>query len=586
MSSNPTQRNREIPAWLIIAALAGLALVALNWGERLTPTGTGISWNPMDLIQAALDKNLGWPTASWFILGGFAAVLIVAYVLFTELWTGSRDEAKKFTPQGAAITSMMGFTSAWRKARQIYGAQVTKKTAEAFIALAVYANASKKIPLDIQLEDSMWVYAPARGGKTSSIVIPMILNAPGPVLATSTKPDVVAWTAIAREKQGQVFVCDWENITGWPNTVNWTPIYGCKDEDEALERGKAWANAAPMEGTKNGSWFSAKAGTVLGRLLHAAALEDRTMDDLLMWIFDSHNPEPITILEDHHKSRAFIQPLRERTESRAGETEDSIKATLISLAEPLVTERVLSQFRFRKEEAFDINTFLEGPNTLHIVVDGENSPLGTLSTMFADQVYRAARRKSSQFASGRLWPVFRMVLDEAPNVAAFSNMGELITDTGGRGIQVIGISQSFIQNEARWGKEEAKTIESNASLKLIFPGINSEDLKTYANDMGVRDTPRISHSSSKTGGSMTQSTEEKAVVRAEELKHLRFGQATAVYRNLPPHVVHTEMVWHRKDHKDLKDMKDQTLRRCGKIFHEPTQTHDGNQSAETLGGAR
>ncbi|MGP9490437.1 type IV secretory system conjugative DNA transfer family protein [Glutamicibacter sp. AOP5-A2-7] len=407
---------------------------------------------------------------------------------------------------------------------------------------------------------------PARGGKTSSIVVPMVLGAPGPVLATSTKPDVVAWTATARQAQGQVFVCDWEGITGWPNKVKWTPIYGCEDEDEALERGKAWANAAPMEGTKNGSWFSAKAGSVLGRLLHAAALEDRTMDDLLLWIFDSHNPEPITILEDHHKSRAFIQPLRERTESRAGETEDSIKSTLLSLAEPLVTEKVLSQFRFRRDEAFDINTFLEGQNTLHIVVDGEKSPLGTLSTMFADQVYRAARRKSSTFASGRLWPVFRMVLDEAPNVAAFSNMAELITDTGGRGIQVIGISQSFIQNEARWGKEEAKAIESNASLKLIFPGINSEDLKTYASDMGVRDKARISHSSSKTGGSRTTSTEEKAIVRAEELKHLRFGQATAVYRNLPPHVVHTEMVWQRKDHQDLKDMKDQTLRTCGKVF--------------------
>ncbi|PRB68654.1 type IV secretory system conjugative DNA transfer family protein [Arthrobacter sp. MYb213] len=425
----------------------------------------------------------------------------------------------------------------------MYGPSVTKKTAGTFISLAIYTNVSKKGALYIQLEDSIWVYAPARGGKTSSVVVPMVLGAPGPVLATSTKPDVVAWTATAREADGDVYVCDWEGITGWPTKVKWTPIYGCEDEDEALERGKAWANTAPMEGTKNGSWFSAKAGSVLGRLLHAAALEDRTMDDLLLWIFDSHNPEPITILEDHHKSRAFIQPLRERTESRAGETEDSIKSTLLSLAEPLVTEKVLSQFRFRREEAFDINTFLEGPNTLHIVVDGEKSPLGTLSTMFADQVYRAARCKSSTFASGRLWQVFRMVLDEAPNVAAFSNMAELITDTGGRGIQVLGISQSFIQNEARWGKEEAKAIESNASLKLIFPGINSEDLKTYASGMGVRDKARISRSSSKTGGSTTTSSEEKAIVRAEELKHLRFGQATAVYRILPPHVVHTEMVW-------------------------------------------
>ncbi|MGO2484551.1 MAG: type IV secretory system conjugative DNA transfer family protein [Glutamicibacter ardleyensis] len=561
-----TQRESSFTTFLIIAVLAGIVLDALNWGEKITPTNSKVSWNPLDLLEAGLDGDLAWPAASWFILGGFVFVLIAGYVLITELWISPRKDTAKFNPQGAAITSMMGFTAAWHKARQIYGPSVTRKNAEAFIALAVYTNASKKVPLYIQLEDSLWVYAPARGGKTSSIVVPMVLGAPGPVLATSTKPDVVAWTATARQAQGEVFVCDWEDITGWPNKVKWTPIYGCEDENEALERGKAWANAAPLEGTKNGSWFSAKAGSVLGRLLHAAALEDRTMDDLLLWIFDSHNPEPITILEDHRKSRAFIQPLRERTESRAGETEDSIKSTLLSLAEPLVTEKVLRQFRFRRGEAFDINTFLEGQNTLHIVVDGEKSPLGTLSTMFADQVYRAARRKSSTFASGRLWPVFRMVLDEAPNVAAFSNMAELITDTGGRGIQVIGISQSFIQNEARWGKEEAKAIESNASLKLIFPGINSEDLKTYASDMGVRDKARISHSSSKTGGSRTTSTEEKAIVRAEELKHLRFGQATAVYRNLPPHVVHTEMVWQRKDHKDLKDMKDQTLHTCGKVF--------------------
>lgn len=561
-----TQRESSFTTFLIIAVLAGIVLDALNWGEKITPTNSKVSWNPLDLLEAGLDGDLAWPAASWFILGGFVFVLIAGYVLITELWISPRKDTAKFNPQGAAITSMMGFTAAWHKARQIYGPSVTRKNAEAFIALAVYTNASKKVPLYIQLEDSLWVYAPAPGGKTSSIVVPMVLGAPGPVLATSTKPDVVAWTATARQAQGEVFVCDWEDITGWPNKVKWTPIYGCEDENEALERGKAWANAAPLEGTKNGSWFSAKAGSVLGRLLHAAALEDRTMDDLLLWIFDSHNPEPITILEDHRKSRAFIQPLRERTESRAGETEDSIKSTLLSLAEPLVTEKVLPQFRFRRGEAFDINTFLEGQNTLHIVVDGEKSPLGTLSTMFADQVYRAARRKSSTFASGRLWPVFRMVLDEAPNVAAFSNMAELITDTGGRGIQVIGISQSFIQNEARWGKEEAKAIESNASLKLIFPGINSEDLKTYASDMGVRDKARISHSSSKTGGSRTTSTEEKAIVRAEELKHLRFGQATAVYRNLPPHVVHTEMVWQRKDHKDLKDMKDQTLHTCGKVF--------------------
>ena len=61
----------------------------------------------------------------------------------------------------------------------------------------------------------------------------------------------MGWTAAARESVGKVHVGDWENITGWQSTVKWNPIYGC--EDEVLERGKAWANAAPMEGTSKGS---------------------------------------------------------------------------------------------------------------------------------------------------------------------------------------------------------------------------------------------------------------------------------------------------------------------------------------------
>lgn len=43
---------------------------------------------------------------------------------------------------------------------------------------------------------------------------------------------------------------------------------------------------------------------------------------------------------------------------------------MLSLAEPLVAEKTLSQFRFRREEALDIREFLEGQNILHIVVDG------------------------------------------------------------------------------------------------------------------------------------------------------------------------------------------------------------------------
>lgn len=177
----------------------------------------------MDLLEAGLDEDLSWPAASWFILGGFDVLLIVGFVLITELWISPRKDSTKFNPQGAAVTSMMGFTAAWHKARQVYRPSITKKTAEAFIALAVYTNASKKVPLYPARRQPLGLYPGPRRQYLQHRGA-MVLGVPGPVLTTSTKPDVVAWTVTARQAQGEVFVCDWEDITGWPNKVKWTPI--------------------------------------------------------------------------------------------------------------------------------------------------------------------------------------------------------------------------------------------------------------------------------------------------------------------------------------------------------------------------
>ena len=49
---------------------------------------------------------------------------------------------------------------------------------------------------------STLVLGPSRSGKTSSLVIPNILLARGPVVSTSTKPDVMDATATAQRARG------------------------------------------------------------------------------------------------------------------------------------------------------------------------------------------------------------------------------------------------------------------------------------------------------------------------------------------------------------------------------------------------
>ncbi len=58
------------------------------------------------------------------------------------------------------------------------------------------------------VEDSILLLGPPRSGKGTSVVIPMILDAPGPVLTTSTRPDNVAVTLAARRRRGPVAVFD------------------------------------------------------------------------------------------------------------------------------------------------------------------------------------------------------------------------------------------------------------------------------------------------------------------------------------------------------------------------------------------
>lgn len=567
MASQPKKSSgtgSTLMAWVFIAAVAAVVLAAINWGQAWMPVkGSKVSWNPIELIKYATAGQFHWSTGSTILLVvlliGIMVVLTFGYYfLIAPLLNRGKSEK---TPAGRSIMSVMGFKPAVRKARQAL--TVPEGTEDADMVVKVAYNG--KTALWAQWEDAGWCYAPQRAGKTLYIVVPAILEAIGPVLTTSTKVDVLFWTAIARQQKGRVAVFDLDQISNWPDQVRWNPIEGCEDQTEALDRGRAWAAAAPMEGTKNGDWFSKQAAAVLGRLLHAAAIGHKDMGDVIRWIVEDNDPEPIEILVQAGYNDIFTGHLKERVSSRAGETQDSIKATLMGLVEPLVSERVLAQFRVPASIAFRAEDFLRGNNTLYVLADGADSRMAPLVSMFTDYVFRTAKRVSQQRPGGRLWPPLSMLLDEAPNVAALPDMTSVLTDSGGRGIRVLGFSQSFSQNEQRWGRQVAETIEETANTKFLLPGLKASHLKEYADEMGVEDRRRTSYSTGKSGGSRTVSTDEKAIMRAEQIKQLNVGQALLVYRNVPPTIVRLEAVFERKDAAGIKDQYRQAQVLTGRV---------------------
>ena len=129
------------------------------------------------------------------------------------------------------------------------GGRVTKKNGQSFF------KGGK--PIYGEAKESKLVLAPTQAGKTTSIASNAVLDAPGAVMATSTKPDLLMITAAARQRiagaTGEVLVYDLHDVSGWPHKVKWNPVAGCEDFETAQRRAQAWAHARPVEGTKNGS---------------------------------------------------------------------------------------------------------------------------------------------------------------------------------------------------------------------------------------------------------------------------------------------------------------------------------------------
>ena len=112
--------------------------------------------------------------------------------------------------------------------------------------------------LHVPLEEHLLVMAPPRTYKTAFLA-DVILRYPGPVIATTTKPDIYALTSAVRAELGPVHVFNPQYIGGVPSTFCWSPIDGCEDPATAIRRADAFAFAVSQKGVEDGSFWSAKA---------------------------------------------------------------------------------------------------------------------------------------------------------------------------------------------------------------------------------------------------------------------------------------------------------------------------------------
>ena len=137
--------------------------------------------------------------------------------------------------------------------------------------------------LRVPLEEHLLVMAPPRSYKTAFLA-DVILRYPGPVIATSTKPDIYALTAAVRAQLGPVHVFNPQHIGGVPSTFRWSPVDGCQDPATAIRRADAFAFAVSQKGVEDATFWSAKASDYLRGYFHAAALARYDLHAVAAWV--------------------------------------------------------------------------------------------------------------------------------------------------------------------------------------------------------------------------------------------------------------------------------------------------------------
>jgi type IV secretion system protein VirD4 len=423
----------------------------------------------------------------------------------------------------------------------------------------------------IPAETSVGVVMGSRMGK-SSAAVGWVLDAPGAVLSTSTKVDVVYLTAVARERStGQpTLVFDPEGLTAWPDLVRWSPIRGCENPGVAQERAAAMMAGVHMSGVTNSNFFRGKAAGLLRLVLHAAALEGADVAQLRRWVAaPAADPVVVRILRQREAADGWGEEWAGLL-SGDSETMSNVAATAGLALDCLARPDVARLCSPGDAEAFDPVEWLGGGGTLHVVASGTAAASAApLAAALVDAVMRAVRQLASSAEwEGRPKPSLRGVLDELPSVAPLPSLPAYLADAGGQGAQLVCIAQAMSQYNLAYGPEGRHAIEAALGALVIGGGVkDAEELSRYSRLVGEVEVRRVDQNRGPDGrGSYGSHRERRAVIEPHELGRLPKHQALLISQAARPAVVSLVPWWERRDAKAIEEARAEARRRAGRTW--------------------
>lgn len=390
------------------------------------------------------------------------------------------------------------------------------------------------VPLYASMEESILLLGPPRSGKGVGVLVGAIIDAPGPVITTSSRADNLAMTMHKRADKGPVAVFDPQGLTGQKTNFKWSPISGCDSPLVANQRATSLIQASGLSPDSNNAEWAAPATQIMECLLHAAALGDPedgrpgTIDDLVAWGNTEAEAETAAKWLKAHEKAGRAAPgwgdtlagVIGQDAKMRGNMWFGVRNAVKGLAVPNVRAALQPE---SEAETFDIDEFLENNGTLYIVgTKTGGSSVGPFLIAMMDAITEHAREKAAKKTGNRLDPPLALILDEIANIAtAWPGLIQLMADGGGVGITPFPVFQSLAQVKKEWGPDSAAALWEAATIKLQLGGTADTDtLETIQKIAGTYEHRRDTKSRGQGGASFQEQYTDKNVLEADEIRRI------------------------------------------------------------------
>jgi type IV secretion system protein VirD4 len=539
-----TARRVRTP-WLPRVALTGLGLMGLGWLMHLMPEST--------------PGRVYWP---WLLLTG-VLVLTGVVVVWRNRRGGSAGLVTRWAHRGHrnhglaspwAILRVSSALAMRRKATVLRPSLRQLGWRRWFIPTRELATPLARVGLLrvwSPIEDVTLRIGGPRTGKTGELC-GRILDAPGAVIATSTRTDLIEITGPCRSQRGPVHVFNPSGVGGITSTITFNPLSGCENPTTATSRATDLLAATSAPGGSGGDreYWAGQARRVLAALMHAAALGNASMRDVLAWVAD---PDTAAAQVQQFLRRS-PQPAYEADAGQFLDTNERTRSSICATIMPALgwlTDPTATTAAAHGD--FDVTTLLATRGTVYMLgaEDGQVAPLVTaLTGHIAREARRLAATDSPVASKGRLDPPLTLALDEAALICPIP-LDNWTADMGGRNVTIHISAQSRAQLRQRWGDTGAAAILNNTATLLIYGGTRDpDDLTAYSTLTGERyeQTPTWDDT-----GALTSMTRHRVpVLSPAQIAQLPARHVVIIRRGMAPAVGRVHMAWKRSDVRTMR----------------------------------